>query len=178
MVKERRPRKRAASGRKSEGRVRESSRPRPRGRGEDASVENLGGSLAEYGSVEEVKGDPDRLRAESDEFLHPGSRKPADVVKRRTRRKLSDFAGILSPEAVQALREAIDEGRKERERLDREWLKRLSEAFDPSDDAAVLEAARRKAKSAGLTRTKVRKLLDQVKKDVWNRTYGDKKRGK
>jgi len=54
----------------------------------------------------------------------------------------------------------------------------LFEAFDRSDDAAVLETARRKAKSAGLTRKKPRGLPDQVKKEVWNRTYGDKKRGK
>src|SRR3989304_3865415 len=85
----------------------ESSRPQPRGkRAVDASVEDLGGSLAEYASVEEVKSDLDRLRAEDDEILHPGSRKPASIAKRQTRRKLSDFAGILSPEAVQELRKA------------------------------------------------------------------------
>jgi len=115
------------------------------------------------------------MRAEHDEDLDQGFAKPADVITRRTRRRLSDFAGILSPESTQELREAIDESRKERERLDRKRLKRLLEAFDRSDDAAVLETARRKAKSAGLTRKKVRELVNQVKKEVWNRTYGDKK---
>ena len=179
VVKEHPLRKRATSGGESMRRRTESSRPQPRGkRAVDASVEDLGGSLAEYASVEEVKSDLDRLRAEDDEILHPGSRKPASIAKRQTRRKLSDFAGILSPEAVQELRKAIDEARKERERLDRERPKRLLEAFDRCDDAAVLETARRKAKSAGLTRKKPRGLPDQVKKEVWNRTYGDKKRGK
>ena len=97
-----------------------------------------------------------------------------DVVKRRTRRRLSDFAGILSPEAAEELREVIEEGRRERERLDRKRVKQLMEAFDRSDDTVVLERARRKAKSAGLTRKKVRDLVDEVKKEMWNRTYKDR----
>ena len=101
-------------------------------------------------------------------------RSSEDVVKRRTRRRLSDFAGILSPEAAEELREVIEEGRRERERLDRKRVKQLMEAFDRSDDTVVLERARRKAKSAGLTRKKVRDLVDEVKKEMWNRTYKDR----
>ena len=100
---------------------------------------------------------------------------PGDAVKRRTSRPLSDFAGILSPEAAESVRKAIEESRKERERLDRDRLVWLMKAFDRFDEVAALEAARRRARSAGLTRRKVRDILDEVKKEVWNRTYGDKK---
>lgn len=106
-----------------------------------------------------------------------GAEDAANTIRRQTRRKLSDHAGILSKEAVRELRHAIDEGRKERARLDRERLARLLEASDRPGDLAVFEAARRKAKSAGLTRKKARELLEQVKKEAWNRTYGDKKQG-
>lgn len=99
-------------------------------------------------------------------------REPPDVVKRTAaRRPLSDFAGILSPEAAEELRAAIEEGRKEREPLDRERLKNLIEAFDQSEDTSVLETARRKAQSAGLTRKKVEDLVDEAKKEAWNRRY-------
>ena len=176
VVKPRLPKKRVASGGRSKGRKSKSRGRRHGGEGaEDVSIEDLGGLLAGYASEEEMKRELDRMRAEHDEDLDQGFAKPADVITRRTRRRLSDFAGILSPESTQELREAIDESRKERERLDRKRLKRLLEAFDRSDDAAVLETARRKAKSAGLTRKKVRELVNQVKKEVWNRTYGDKK---
>ena len=51
----------------------------------------------------------------------------------------------------------------------------MMEAFDWLDDIVVLETAHRKAKAAGLTRKKVRDLLDEVKTEVWNRTYRDKR---
>ena len=176
MAKAHPRKKRAASGGKAKGRRTGSSRPRPRGkRAEDVSIEDLGGFLAEYASPKHMKRELDRARAEDDEILDPDVAKPADVIKRRTRRPLMDFAGILSPKAAEELREAIEEARKEREPLDRERLKRLMEAFDRLDDTVVLETARRKAKSVGLTRKKVRDLLDEVKKEVWNRTYGDKR---
>lgn len=168
--------KRAASGGKAKGRRTGLSRPRPRGkRAEHASIEDLGGSLAEYASPKEVKRELDRTRAEDDEIPDPDFAKPEDVIKRRTRRPLMDFAGILSPKAAEELRKAIEETRKQREPLDRERLKRLIEAFDRLDDIVVLETAHRKAKAAGLTRKKVRDLLDEVKKEVWNRTYRDKR---
>ena len=167
--------KRAASGGNSKCRRTGSSRPRPRGNGaEDVSIENLGGSLAESASPKDMKRELNRTRAEDDEILDPDFAKPADAIKRRTRRPLMDFAGILSPKAAEELREAIEEARKEREPLDRERLKRLMEVFDRLDDIVVLETAHRKAKAAGLTRKKVRDLLDEVKKEVWNRSYGDK----
>ena len=169
------PKKRAASGGKSKCRRTGSSRPRPRGtRAEDAAIEDLGGSLADYASPKDMKRELDRTRAEADEILDPDFAKPAGVIKRRTRRPLMDFAGILSPKAAEELREAIEEARKERKPLDRERLKRLMEALDRLDDIVVLETAHRKAKAAGLTRNKVRDLLDEVKKEVWNQTYGDK----
>jgi hypothetical protein len=146
MAKTRSSTKHTASGGKSKGRRKGLSSPRPRGE-----------------------------RAENDEFLDPDPAKPADVIKRRVRRPLMDFAGILSPEAAEDLRDAIEEARKEREPLDRERLKRLMEAFDRLDDTVVLETTRRKAKAAGLTRKKARDLLDEVKKEAWDRTYGDKR---
>ena len=99
-------------------------------------------------------------------------RPPADVIKQRIRRPLSDSAGILSPAAVGGIRKAIEESRKERGRLDRERLRRLTAAFD-RHEAAVLETARLKAKSAGLTRKEAQALLDQVKKEHWKRRYGN-----
>jgi hypothetical protein len=142
---------------------------------EDASTEDLGGFLAEYALPKDMKRERDRTRAEDGEILDPDFAKPADVINRGARRPLMDFVGILSPKAAEKLREAIDEARKQREPLDRERLKRLMEAFDRPDDIAVLEMAHRKAKAAGLTRKKVRDLLDDVKKEAWNRTYGDKR---
>jgi AbrB family looped-hinge helix DNA binding protein len=57
----------------------------------------------------------------------------------------------------------------------KEALETLRKAREDEVDAAVLERASRKAKSVGLTRKKTRELLDQVKKEAWSRTYGDKK---
>jgi len=95
-----------------------------------------------------------------------------DVIKRATaRRPLSDFAGMLSPEAAEELRAAIEEGRRERAPLDRERLKRLIEAFDRSEETSILETARRKAQSAGITRKKVEALVNEAKKEAWNRRY-------
>lgn len=104
----------------------------------------------------------DRTRADDDEILDPDFAKPADVIKRRTRRPLMDFAGILSPKAAEELPEAIEEARKQREPLDRERLKRLMKALDRLDDIVVLETAHRKVKAAGLTRKQVRDLIDEV----------------
>ncbi len=141
---------------------------------EDASIEDMGGFLAEYAPPKGMKRERDRTRAEHGEILDPDFAKPADVIKRRARRPLMEFAGILSPKAAEELREAIEEARKQREPLDRERQKRLMEAFDRLDDIVVLKTAHRKAKAAGLTRKRVRDLLDEVKKEVWDRTYGDK----
>ena len=176
VVKPRLPKKRVASGGKSKSGKSKSRGRRHGGKGaEDVSIEDLGGFLAGYASEEEMKKGLDRMRAEHDEDLDQGFAKPADVIKRRTRRPLMDFAGILSPKAAEELREPIEGVRKEREPLNRERLKRLMEAFDRLDDIVVLGTAHRKAKAAGLTRKKVRDLLDEVKKEVWNRTYGDRK---
>jgi hypothetical protein len=78
---------------------------------------------------------------------------------------------MLSPEAVEAIRRAIEQGRRERRRLDRKRPSKVTEALSSPEDARVLEAARKKAQSAGLTRKKAMALLDEVKRDVWNRTY-------
>jgi len=99
---------------------------------------------------------------------------PSDIIKPRTRRPLSDSAGILNSEAVGAVRKAIEDSRTKRRRLDRERLGRLLAAFDP-DETAFLEAVRLKMETAGLGRKEARELLDQVKKEHWRRRYGNKK---
>lgn len=93
------------------------------------------------------------------------------VKHTRARGHLSDSVGMLSPEAVEAIRRAIEQGRRERRRLDRKRPSKVTEALSSPEDARVLEAARKKAQSAGLTRKKAMALLDEVKRDVWNRTY-------
>src|SRR5687767_13116972 len=117
---------------------------------------------------------PTAVEGTSDRRKEPKRpRRPPDVIKRRTRRRpLSDFVGILSPQAAEALRRAIAKSRKERERPDRERLDWLLRAFDRSEDTSVLDKAAQKAQSAGLTRSKVEDLLREVKKEAWIRRYG------
>ncbi len=97
---------------------------------------------------------------------------PPAAKQTRARRHLSDSVGMLSPEAVEAIRSAIEQSRQERRRLDRKRLQKVIEAFRSPEDARVLDAAQKKARSAGLTRTKAVDLLDEVKKEAWKRTYG------
>jgi len=52
--------------------------------------------------------------------------------------------------------------------------KKASASRRNPEDAAVLESASRKVRSAGLTRKKARELLDEVKTGRWNRRYGRK----
>ena len=99
---------------------------------------------------------------------HLGSKKPP--VSRQ--RPLSDSAGILGPKAREALRQAIEEAREERKRLDMGQLRRFTAALERPEDAAVLESVSRKVKSAGLTRKKAQELLGEVKKEQWNRRRG------
>ncbi|HEX9341056.1 MAG TPA: hypothetical protein VF992_07810 [Thermoplasmata archaeon] len=97
---------------------------------------------------------------------------PPAAKQTRAPRHLSDSVGMLSPEAVEAIRSAIEQSRQERKRLDRERLQKVIEAFRSPEDARVLDAARKKAGSAGLTRKKAMDLLDEVKREAWKRTYG------
>ena len=96
---------------------------------------------------------------------------PPAVKQTRAPRQLSDSVGMLSPGAVDAIRSAVEQGRQERKRLDRKRLQKVIEAFRSPEDARVLDAARKKARSAGLTRTKAVDLLDEVKREAWKRTY-------
>ncbi len=97
---------------------------------------------------------------------------PPAVKQTRARRHLSDSVGMLSPEAVEAVGSAIEQSRQERKRLDRKRLQEVIEAFRSPEDARVLDAAQKKARSAGLTRKGAMDLLDEVKRETWKRTYG------
>ena len=95
------------------------------------------------------------------------------VKQTRARRHLSDSVGMLSPEAVEAIRSAIEQSRQERKRLDRRRLQEVIEAFRSPEDSSVLDAAQKKARSARLTRKQAMDLLDEVKREAWKRTYGN-----
>jgi len=101
-----------------------------------------------------------------------GCRKEIDAtVPTSDRRRLSNSAGILNREAVEAIRTAIEQSRQERKRLDRRRLEELVEAFRSPDEAHTLETVSRKARSAGLTRRKLEELLKDVKKQAWKKRY-------
>ena len=72
---------------------------------------------------------------------------PSDVIKRRTHRPLSDFVGLLSPKAVEEIRAAIEDSRKERDRLDRERLEDLggflSKTTTPKRMLKIIEESRK-----------------------------------
>ena len=88
----------------------------------------------------------DKTRAE-DETLRESPARPRDVIRRRTHRPLSDFAGILSLSAAEEMRKTIDQARKEREPFERKRLEELAEAFNRLDDDVVPKTTRRKARS-------------------------------
>jgi hypothetical protein len=146
VVKPRSPKKSTATGRRSKSRKSTSSRERHRPKGtEDASLEDLGGFLAEHASEKEMSRELDKMRAE-DETLRESPAGPTDVIRRRTHQPLSDFAGILSLSAAEEMRKTIDQARKEREPFDRKRLEELTEAFNRLDDV-VAKTTRRQAKS-------------------------------